>query len=117
MYTLSIKLYPHQTPVPYNTQEIVLDIASNLMQIGKWTLKGFRQQQPNIELFLKLTRKNVKALSDRELSSKFRPTFDDFCKEYDKLEDEYKKGITDHQEWANVLHTLANSLNTKSHLA
>jgi hypothetical protein len=106
------------TPIdPTNSREIIQDIAGNLIQIGNWTLKGFTEQQSNITLFLKLTRKNINALSERNLREKFRPTFHQFCTQYGKLEKEYQDGIVDHQKWAKLLHTLANTLHRQSLLA
>lgn len=99
---------------PTNTQEIISDISGNLRQIGKWTLKGFRQQQANIALYLKLTRKNVATVSERALSAKLQAKFDDFCREFVKLEKLYEKGITDHKEWAGVMQKLANDLDKAS---
>lgn len=113
----SIKSTPHQSIDPTNSREIIQDIAGNLIQIGNWTLKGFSQQQSNITLFLKLTRKNIDALSERNLREKFRPTFDQFCTQYAELEKEYQHGIADHQKWAKLLHALANTLHRQSLLA
>lgn len=94
-----------------------MDIVSNLVQIGRWTLKGFHEQESNIALYLKLTRKNMKALSDRDLNKKFQPTFHAFCKSYEKLETEFEKGITDHRVWAGTITKLAQDLTRDSHLA
>jgi len=93
----------------------VLDIAGNLTQIGQWTLKGFHKEQTNIALFLKLTRKDINALSAFTLPDSFRPTFKKFCKAYDKLEEEYRKGITDHRIWAKDMHAFAVDLTKNSH--
>ncbi|HLD24646.1 MAG TPA: hypothetical protein VJB96_01890 [Patescibacteria group bacterium] len=81
-----------------------------MLQIGRWTLKGFSKQRSNIALYLKLTRKNVDALSDRTLDKSFRTTFDSFCTKYEKLEKEYKDGIADHRIWGGLMKTLAASL-------
>lgn len=81
-----------------------------------WTLKGFNRRNENIRLFLKLTRKNVNALRDREFSKKFQPTFNEFCQTYEKLEKEYERGITNHKGWAHVMHTLAVTLDSNVHL-
>lgn len=107
----------HQGLDPHNTKEIILDISGNLTQIGKWTLKGFREQKANIELYLRLTRKNVNTLAERELGKKLQPMFDDFCKKYEKLEKDYERGITDHKGWASVMHALAKNLDSSAHLA
>lgn len=109
-YTKHIHSSIHQSQAPQNSQEIVLDITANLRQIEAWTLKGFTQRQKSIGLFLELTRKNVKALSNRELGKKFRPMFDEFCREYEKQERVYERGITDHKGWADVMSSLAKSL-------
>lgn|GEM_PF-5953350 len=116
VYNTCINRNPHQALDPNNTQEIISDISGNLRQIGKWTLKGFRQQQANIALYLKLTRKNVATVSERTLSTKFQAKFDDFCREYGKLEKLYEKGITDHKEWAGIMQKLANDLDSASKL-
>lgn len=116
MYTRQIKPRIHHAVDATNSQEIVMDIVGNLTQIGKWTLKGFSQQKTNIELFLQLTRKSIMTLSGRQLNRKFQPTFDTFCQQYDKLEKEYSAGITDHQEWAQVMNRLATTLTQHSHL-
>ena len=115
MYNQSITTQLHQGIEPNNTEEIVLDISGNLKQIRKWTLQGFRQQQKNIDLYLRLTRKNVSSLCQRSLSAKFKPEFTDFCKEFTKLETLYEKGITDHKAWAASMHDLAVGLDKAVH--
>lgn len=92
------------------------DISGNLRQIGKWTLKGFRQQHANIGLYLRLTRKSVATVAERTLSVPFRAAFDDFCREYGKLEKLYEEGITDHKAWAGIMQKLANDLDCASQL-
>ncbi len=84
------------------------------MQIGKWTLKGFHQEEKNIALYILLTRKNIDALSGRPLGRKFRVRFGSFCEKYHKLEEEYDKGIVDHRVWANDLKNLATKLTSTS---
>lgn len=78
---------------------------------------SFQKQKANIELYMKLTRKGTETLSERDFSAAFQSSFDEFCKQYDKLEKEYYKGLSDHHGWANSLETLARALRKDSHLA
>lgn len=114
-YYINPKL--HRTFDPQNHQEIVLDIVSNLTQISSWTLRGFSKQRVNIDLYLRLTRKNVNALATRTLNTRFQSIFRTFCKKYDTLEQEYKKGLLDHKTWATTLKECAENLTKHSHLA
>lgn len=116
-YTYPINSKPHPVFDPQNHQEIVLDIVSNLTQISSWTLRGFSKQHTNIDLYLRLTRKNVNALATRTLHTGFRSVFATFCKNYSKLEQEYEKGIMDHKTWAATLKECAENLTKHSHLA
>lgn len=117
VYTTYINTQPHRHFDPQNHQEILVDIVSNLTQISTWTLRGFSKQHDNIDLYLRLTRKNVNALTARTLGTRFRSPFHTFCEEFDKLEREYTKGIVDHRIWAATLKDCAESLTKHSHLA
>ncbi len=79
---------------------LVLDTAENLTQIGSWALGNFAKDQTRIELFLKLTRKNLNALSDFPLLPTFAPGFKKFCNSFARLEKEYTTGIVDRTVWA-----------------
>jgi len=92
-------------------------MAENLKQIGDWTLKGFRERKENIELFLKLTRKDVNQLQRFPLAPAFVPKFKKICAAYDKLESEYRSGIVDHRVWASSIHACAQDLTKQSALA
>lgn len=83
----------------------MLDIAGNLREIAQWTRKGFPRDHERIELFLHLTRKDLNALMTFPLTGKVQSKFQTFCTNYKKLEDEYKKGITDHKAWADSMMT------------
>ncbi len=72
-----------------------------MTQIGSWALGNFAKDQTRIELFLKLTRKNLNALSDFPLVPAFAPEFKKFCDSFAKLEKEYRSGIPDRSVWAN----------------
>lgn len=100
----SVSIIPQSTISNYslnNQRDLVLDTAENLTQIGHWTLAGFAKEQKQIELYLKLTRKNLKALETFPLSPTFLTGFKKFCDCYTKLEKEYIAGLTDHKVWAN----------------
>lgn len=87
-----------------------MDTAENLTQIGEWTRTCFTQEQLRIELFLGLTRKNVNALMTFPLPPTFASEFAKFCKSYEKLEEEYKKGTPNRVAWANAITKLADTL-------
>jgi len=95
---------------PSNQRDIVLDIAGNLTQIGNWALSSFAKDQSRIELFLKLTRRNLDALLSSPVSPGFEPSFRKFCAEYKKREEEYRTGIVDRQAWANHMIAWADRL-------
>lgn len=78
----------------------MLDTAENLTQIGTWAQKSFIKEQPRIELFLRLTRKNLNALLGFPITPSFDPGFQKFNHSFDRLEKEYRSGITDHAIWA-----------------
>jgi len=99
-----------------NQRELILDTAGNLTQIGKWTLGGFQAEQKRIELFLKLTRKNLKALLGFPLAPEFESDFRAFNDAFDKLEQEYELGIADHTVWANGMIHWGTSLTRSSKL-
>jgi hypothetical protein len=93
-----------------NQRDIVLDIADNLTQIGQWTLENYSKEQSRIELFLNLTRKNLNALMTFPLSPAFEKNFKKFCDSYEKLDAEYKAGLTDKKTWANGMISWGTSL-------
>jgi hypothetical protein len=99
-----------------NQRELILDTAGNLTQIGKWTLEGFQTEQKRIDLFLKLTRKNLKALLGFPLTPEFAGDFQKFSDGFDKLEQEYNTGIIDRTVWANGMLQWGNSLTRSSKL-
>ena len=82
-------------------RDLVLDTAENLTQIGDWALGSFSKEHQRIELFLKLTRKNLNALLDFPVSPSFGPSFKKFCHSFARLEKEYRSGISDRTVWAN----------------
>lgn len=88
----------------------MLDTAENLTQIGNWSLVSFTKEKGRIELFLKLTRKNLNALLTFPPTPTFKPTFKQFSDSYDKLEAEYREGVIDHKVWAQDMLTWGNNL-------
>lgn len=88
-----------------NQRDLVLDTAENLTQIGTWARAGFAKEGQRIELFLRLTRKNLNALLGFPLSTSFNPGFQKFNHSFARLEKEYRVGITDHTVWANRMLT------------
>jgi hypothetical protein len=99
-----------------NKRDIVLDIAENLTQIGHWSLATFSQEQKRIELYIKLTRKDLNALLTFPMSPEFDTNFKKFYRSYNKLENEYHTGITDHGKWAKVMITLGDTLSQTAKL-
>lgn len=91
-------------------------MADNLRQISSWTMKGFHQQQKNIDLYLKLSRKDLNELQRFPLPKAFLPSFKKLCKAFDELEGEYREGISDHREWATSMQTCAADLVKQSKL-
>lgn len=101
---------------PQNQRDIVLDIAENLTQIGNWTLQGFTQEKGRIELYLRLTRKDVNALLGFPLKPGFDPDFKKICRSFNRLEKEYHTGISDHRIWANWMISLGNTITQSAKL-
>ncbi len=93
-----------------NQRDLVLDTAENLSQISEWTRTCYTQEQLRIELFLGLTRKNINALLTFPLPPGFAAVFSDFCTKYEKLESEYKNGVTNREAWANSVNELSKTL-------
>lgn len=94
----------HSTHSNYSVsvqRDLVLDTAENLTQIGTWALTNFIKDRPRIELFLKLTRKNLNALSGFPLSSAFDPGYKKFSRSFVRLENEYRAGVEDPKVWGN----------------
>lgn len=89
-------------------------MADNIRQISTWTLKGFRKEQDNIKLFLKLTRKDLDELQRFPLPRAFVPKFKKFCSAYERLEEEYHSGIEDHRTWARDMESCAQVLTKQS---
>lgn len=93
-----------------NQRDLLIDTAENLTQIGEWTLHSFTKEQEQIELYLALTRKNINALSTFPLSPALEASFTKFCKSYEKLEQEYRTGLSDQKKWATEVMTWAVTL-------
>lgn len=86
-----------------NQRDIVLDTAENITQIGKWTRDNFNKEHDRIQLFLVLTRKNLNALREFQLSPSFTREFVHFCNDFDRLEKDYLNGMENRSVWAGVL--------------
>ena len=91
-------------------RDLVLDTAENLTQIGQWSLQSFSRERSRIELFLKLTRKNLNALSNFPLSPAFDPSFKKFSNSFTRLEKQYREGIVDPENWAHGMLVSATTL-------
>lgn len=91
-------------------RDLVMDTAENLTQIGIWAQKSFVKERPRIELFLKLTRKNLNALLGFPASAAFDSDFQKFNHSFDQLEKEYRMGITNRGAWANRMLTWGTAL-------
>jgi len=91
-------------------RDLVLDTAENLTQIGTWARGSFAKEGQRIELFLRLTRKNLNALLGFPLSTSFNPGFQKFSHSFTRLEKEYRVGITNHSVWANRMLTWGTTL-------
>ncbi len=82
-----------------------------------WVRGNFPKQKANIELYMKLTRKGTETLSQRDFPAAFQTTLDSFCKQYDKLEKEYFRGVADPGSWADSLENLARALKKDARMA
>lgn len=82
-------------------RDLVLDTAGNLTQIGNWAVASFAKDEERITLFLKLTRKNLNALSGFPFSSAFDPGYKKFTRSFVRLENEFRAGIKDPTDWGN----------------
>jgi hypothetical protein len=82
---------------------IIHKSSSSNFSDQNWTLKSFAKEEARVGLFLKLTAKNVAALSFFPVDSVIHPEFKTFCVSYKKLEEEYTVGIQDHTKWANYM--------------
>lgn len=91
-------------------RDLVLDTAGNLTQIGTWAVAGFTKDKEKIELFLKLTRKNLNALSGFPLSGTFDPGYKKFIRSFVKLEKEYRAGVGDPKKWGTGMLTWGKTL-------
>lgn len=101
MYSGYIIQHPsHSNYSVINQRDLVLDTAENLTQIGTWARGSFDKEEQRIALFLKLTRKNLNALSSFPLSTAFDPGFRKFCHSFERLEKEYVAGVHDPSLWA-----------------
>lgn len=101
-------IIPQSTSSNYsvvNQRDLVLDTVENLMQIGVWARNSFVKDRSRIELFLRLTRKNLNALSGFPLSPSFDASFQKFTHSFARLEKEYGTGIVNHGVWANRMLT------------
>jgi len=97
-------IIPHTTHSNYSTavqRDLVMDTADNLTQIGTWAGCSFVKDRTRIELFLRLTRKNLNALLGFPLSPSFNHCFHKFCNSFTRLEKEYRVGIVNRSAWAN----------------
>jgi hypothetical protein len=93
-----------------------MDTAENLMQLGIWSMKGFPKERRNIELFLRLTRKNLNALHDFPLSEAFAPEFTECCVSFAWMEKAYLTGRADPSAWATTSIRWAKILTQKAEL-
>ena len=91
-------------------RDLVLDTAENLTQIGTWAHGSFAKEGQRIELFLRLTRKNLNALLDFPLSPSFDSGFQKFNQSFGRLEKEYRTGIVNRSAWANRMFTWGTTL-------
>ena len=97
-------------------RDLVMDTAENLTQIGTWARDSFVKDQSRIELFLKLTRKNLNALLGFPLSAPFDSGFQKFTHSFGRLEKEYLTGITNHSVWAHRMLTWGTTLTQNAKL-
>lgn len=104
---------PHSNYSASIQRDLVMDTAENLTQIGTWALASFAKDRTRIELFLKLTRKNLNALSGFPLSSAFDPGYQKFSRSFTRLEHQYRAGIGDPKVWGHGMLTWGITL-TKS---
>ena len=91
-------------------RDLVMDTAENLTQIGTWARGSFVKDQSRIELFLKLTRKNLNAPLGFPLSPSFDSGFQKFNQSFGRLEKEYRTGIVNRSAWANGMLTWGTTL-------
>ncbi len=101
---------------PNNQRDLLLDTAENLTQIGHWATASFDKNQTQIELFLLLTRKNIKALQTFPLAPEVSHKLEEFCVRFDALELEYRTGIPDMTVWAHEMLAWGTTLSQNAHL-
>ena len=99
-----------------NQRDLLLDTAQNLTQIGEWAKTSFSKDEARIALFLKLTRKNLTALSEFPISPKLNTEFQLFCASFAGMETEYLAGCTNPAKWANGMLTWATTLTQSAQL-
>lgn len=93
-----------------NQRDLVLDTAENLTQIGSWAVSDFIKESKRIELFLKLTRKNLDALLGFPILPAFNPCFQKCSNSFTRLEKEYQVGVINCGAWAKRVITLGTTL-------
>ncbi len=105
-----IQISTHSNYSIATERDLVLDTAENLTQIGTWAQKSFVKDKSRIELFLRLTRKNLNALLGFPVSASSDSGFQKFNHSFGMLEKEYLAGVTNHSVWANRMLTWGTTL-------
>lgn len=88
----------------------------NLRQIGKWSTKVFYKEHEQIGLYMRLTRKNLNALSELPFSDNIAPGYGRFCSTFVRMEHDFRDGITEPIQWAKDFFTWADTLTRYSEL-
>ncbi|MEK7559446.1 MAG: hypothetical protein AAB521_04010 [Patescibacteria group bacterium] len=93
-----------------SNKDKVLDISVNLARVSDWILTP--EKKNRVDQFMEETKQFVDELSKENLSDRFKPTFEQFKKEFVKLLDE--RLTADKEEWAEKALTWANILQHRS---
>lgn len=93
-----------------NAKELTLNIALNLGRLSRWAIEGRRAR---LDQFLAQTEEYLSALESVPKSSKFKPTYEWFRKDFESL----RHNVQMNEDWAEAVLTWANILSHRAKLA
>jgi len=98
------------------SKDKILDIAMNLNRIGNWAADDYQGKKKRINLFLDQTNDYINTLDTSKFSKKFSKTYNNFIKNYSKLEKIGRQGPKNPLFWAEDMMTWGNILTHRAKL-
>ncbi|MEK7119796.1 MAG: hypothetical protein AAB889_04730 [Patescibacteria group bacterium] len=99
-----------------DAKQQILDIAMNLTRIGNWAADGYEAKHKRIATFLDQTNGYVEDVRQKNVTGRFKPTFDAFYQVFQKLHNESPVTPTDTNAWAETMMTWGNILTHRASL-